>query len=251
MCFNKRHRMTHAPKHLMSIWCQGEMFKLPCSWQTTKTWAKVKHRRVKRRFFPGTSSTTTLSPQMITYQFVACMGSSKSCSVSFQRKLERYRKVMVHRPIHLEHLFSSADLFKAAKGTKVKLYLQGSQKRSSSSPFRGSVSTPLWIRSKYLPDGVNTLASSWQWARQVQCILKIKIKWSSYIHQLEARKRNQWIGNKKSLQVYCNTVYMTSQLWSLYETSALRDGVACIVKKRTRWQHVITSTSEALNRCHE
>ena len=120
------------------------------------------------------------------------------------------RKVMVHRPIHLEHLFSSADLFKAAKGTKVKLYLQGSQKRSSSSPFRGSVSTPLWIRSKYLPDGVNTLASSWQWARQVQCILKIKIKWSSYIHQLEARKRNQWISNKKKVFRYTAIQYTNS-----------------------------------------
>ena len=82
------------------------------------------------------------------------------------------------REIHLERIsFPNRRLVQSRKRHKGETVLaRGVSKRSSSSPFRGSVSTPLWIRSKYLPDSVNTLASSWQWARQVQCILKIKIK---------------------------------------------------------------------------
>ena len=167
-CFLKRHRMTHAPKHLMSIWCQGEMFKFPGSWQTTKTSAMVKHGQTLL-------SQTSVFPSYEMKQSVCCLlGSSKSCMhesicVSFHGS---------PREIHLERIsFPNRRLVQSRKRHKGETVLaRGVSKRSSSSPFRGSVSTPLWIRSKYLPDGVNTLASSWQWARQVQCILKIKIK---------------------------------------------------------------------------
>lgn len=190
MCFNKRHRMTHAPKHLMSIWCQGEMFKFPGSWQTTKTSAMVKHCWVKRPFFPGT---TTLSPQI-----------DESISLLLAGKLQELHawelSVSFHgspREIHLERIsFPNRRLVQSRKRRKGETVLaRGVSKRSSSSPFRGSVSTPLWIRSKYLPHGVNTLASSWQWARQVQCILKIKIKNDQNIYAStrcqEAKSMNQ------------------------------------------------------------